>query len=155
MPVTLTRDARVLAEQIQMVVDFLSDGRSDDDALATCSRGWRPLDWKPDAGPCVTTDCKATHDHSPHPRATPRWQSEVDRAVDRWPRYVVLGVPIALSQMPARDRRIVYGRTMMGLSFRKLAEQEGITHPTARVIYDNALISICAEVWTDGGEPRW
>ena len=40
----VSRDLHVLTKQIAMIVDFLSDGRTDDDAAATCSPGWRPRD---------------------------------------------------------------------------------------------------------------
>lgn len=149
------RDQRQLAEQISVVIDFLSDGRDTDDALATCSPGWRPRNWRPSEGPCTAKDCKAEHDHSPHPRESPKWQSEIDRAVDRWPRYVVLGVPRAVNALPVMDRLIVRGKTAMGLSFRKVGEMVGLTHPTVRAHYDAALIAVAEAVWSDSGEPIW
>jgi hypothetical protein len=148
------RDQRMLAEQIKTIVDFLSDGRSDEDAEATASPGWRPRDWKPDGGPCSATDCKDTHDHSPHPRHTPRWQSEIDGAIDRWPRYVVVGVPRAINALDATDRLIVRGKTAMGLSFRKVGEMVGRDHKTVRVWYDRALEQIAYQVWDDDGAGR-
>ncbi len=150
------RDRRTLLEQIQMIESFLSDGRTDEDALATCSRGWRPRDWKPGEGPCSADNCKAEHDHSPHPRETPRWQAEIDRSVDRWPRYVVLGVPRAINGIESAPlRRIVRGRACMGQSFRELGRQEGLTHPTVRARYDSALIELASQVWDDEGQPIW
>lgn len=145
------RDRRTLLEQIRIVESFLSDGRTDEDALATCSRGWRPHDWKPDTG----TQYDIAPDWRPHPRETPRWQSEIDGAVDRWPRYVVLGVPKAINAMPASTRRIVRGRTALGQSFRELGRQEYLSHPTVRARYDAALEEIACVVWDDEGGPRW
>lgn len=156
MVLAVARDARMLNEQIRTIVDFLSDGRGDEDAAATASPGWRPRDWKPDGGPCTAQDCKTAHDHSPHPRSVPRWQSEIDGAVDRWPRYVVVGVPKAVNSMPIMDRLIVRGRTAMGIrSWVKLGEFAGCTDKTAKAHYDAALDEIAYEVWTDTGEPRW
>ncbi len=149
------RSARDLAAQVRTIESFLSDGRTDEDAHATCSRGWRPRDWKPDEGPCVAENCKAEHDHSPHPRHTGRWQSEIDRAVDRWPRHVVLGVPKAINAMRPVLRRIVRGRATMGQSFRELGRQELLSHPTVRAWYDTALIDVAVAIWDEEGQPRW
>ncbi len=154
--IAVARDQRQLNEQIRVIVDFLSDGRTDEDALATCSRGWRPRDWKPGEGPCSAENCKAEHDHSPHPRHTGRWQSEVDRCLDRWPRHVVLGVPRAINGMPLLDRLVVRGRTSMNiLSWVKLGDFAGCSDKTARAHYDAALVRIAELVWTDEGEPIW
>ena len=148
------RDARQLAEQIRTIESFLSDGRTDEDALATCSRGWRPKNWDPEAGPCLRQDC--TEDHSPHPRHTGRWQSEIDRDVDRWPRYVVLGVPRAVNGMPILDRLVVRGRTAMGIrSWVKLGEFAGCSDKTARAHYDAALVEIARSVWDEESQPIW
>lgn len=153
--IAVARDARMLNEQIRTIVDYLSDGRGDEDAEATASPGWRPRDWKPDGGTCTAKDCKETHDHSPHPRNTPRWQSEIDGAVDRWPKYVVVGVPRAINQLDTTTRLIVRGKTAMGLSFRKVGEMVGLSHPTVRVHYDAALERIAQEVWDDQGSGRY
>ncbi len=153
MATATVRDRRTLDEQIRMIESFLSDGRTDEDALATCSRGWRYLTWDPDAALCTRKDC--TDDPSPHPRHVPRWQAEIDRAVDRWPRYVVLGVPRAINAMPPTERLIVRGRAVMGLSFRQVGEMVGYYHQRTKAHYEAAMEEIACAVWTDGGEPRW
>lgn len=145
------RDRRTLLEQCATIESFLRDGRDSDDALATCSPGWRPRDWKPSTGSQFNVDA----DYRPHPPETPRWQSEIDRAVDRWPRYVVLGVPRAVNALPVLDRLIVRGKTAMGLSFRKVGEMVGVTHPTVRAHYDAALIAVAVAVWDDAGAGRY
>lgn len=150
----MARDRRMLDEQIKTIVDFLSDGRGDEDAEATASPGWRPRSWSPESGPCTADDCKTAHDHSPHPRGTPRWQSEIDGDVDRWPRYVVVGVPKAINDLGATDRLIVRGKTAMGLSFRKVGEMVGHDHKTVKVWYDRALEQIALAVWDDEGAGR-
>lgn len=149
----LARDQRKLNEQIRMIVDFLTDGLGDEDALATSSRGWRAKNWDPDATGCIRKDCQ--EDHSPHPRHVGRWQSEIDRSVDRWPRYLALGVPKARNTLEPRDRLIVDGRFRYGLSFRTVAAMVGLTHPTVRVHLDAALTAMARAIWTDEGDPRW
>lgn len=151
--VLVKRSQQQLLEQIKTIESFLSDGRTDEDALATCSRGWRPRSWDPDAGPCVRENC--TEDHSPHPRHTGRWQSEIDRAVDRWPRHVVLGVPKAINAMPPTERLIVRGRAVMGLSFRQVGEMVGYYHQRTKAHYDAALEHVARQVWDEDGQPIW
>lgn len=142
-------------EHIAMVVDFLLDGRTDDDALATCSPGWRPRNWEPNSGPCPAEDCATKHDHSPHPVTTPRWQSEIDGAIDRWPRYLRIGVPQAINRLPVLDRLIVRGRTSMGMSFRKVGEMVDRDHHTVQRHYGAALEFVEGQVWDAEGQPRY
>lgn len=161
----MVRDRRQLLEQIRIVESFLSDGRTDEDALATASRGWRPVKWSPDSVGCLAKDCKATHDHSPHPRETGRWQAEIDGSLDRWPRYVVLGVPRAVNALPLVDRLIVRGVLVMGVgrtsratrltNWLKVAEYAGCSNKTAKAHYEAALEEIAGQVWDDDGQPRW
>lgn len=159
------RDRRTLLEQIRTIESFLSDGRTDDDALATCSRGWRPVWWDPEKVTCTAADCGAAHDHGVHPRETPRYQSEVDGALARWPRYVVLGVPRALNTLPQLDQDVVRGMLCLGIgrsalgarltSWVKVAEYAGCSDKTAKAHYDAALVEIARQVWDENGQPIW
>lgn len=161
----VVRDQRKLNEHIRMIVDFLSDGQSDEDAAAMCSRGWRSPNWDPDVTTCAAEDCARTHDHSPHPREHQRWQSAVDGSVDRWPRYLVLGVPRAVNTMPLVDRLILRGVLVLGIgrtaratrltNWVKVAEFAGCSDKTAKAHYEAGLEAIERAVWNDEGEPIW
>lgn len=155
------RDPRTLLAQIATIESFLSDGRTDEDALATCAPGWRPHDWRPDEG----TQYEVDPEYRPHPPETPRYQSEIDRAVDRWPRHVVLGVPRAINAMPLLDRLIVRGVLSLGIgrtaratrltNWVKVGEFAGCTDKTAKCHYEAALREIATLVWDEEGTPIW
>lgn len=151
----MARDQRTLNEQVMTIVRFLRDRATDEDALATASRGWRPLDWRPDGGPCQAEDCQTAHDHSPHPRHSQRWQSEIDGRVDRWPLHVVVGVPRALVQLDPLDREIVDWVARCWLSFRHVGRLVGRDDKTVAAHYRAALEAVAKMVWDEDGAGRY
>lgn len=159
------RSRQQLLEQVREIESFLTGGVADEDAEATTSPGWRPRDWRPDPDDCEHDVCLATHDHSPHPISHRPWQGEVDTRLDRWPRYLVLGVPRAINLLPLRDRLIVRGRTAMYWPGRRpghdraswvaVGKLAGVSDKTAKAHYEAALEVVACAVWNDAGEPRW
>ena len=179
----LTRDPQTLASQTALVVRYLrtpSAGRAptclqcgrpprftspvcfdcggqllttDQDAAATASPGWRPIDWEPDRGPCTAADCAAQHDHSPHPSHTQRWQAEIDGSLDRWPRHLVARLPGLLAQLSPLDQDIVDQVARGYASFRHVGRELGRDDHTIRAHYDAALVWLARGLWDDDGQP--
>jgi len=127
---TPNRSERTTRELIAYVCQFLRRSLSNDDYAAMVSRGYRPADWEPDAS-WIYNPAEPCRDHRrefcapcsprPHPRETPRCESEIDRNVDwaaeHYARGFRAGVKTALAVLPWRERMAVQFHCIERLSF--------------------------------------
>lgn len=148
----VARSQEVIRKQVGLIVSYLRLGHlSNDDALATCSPGYRPLDWSPSS----RSPYDVPSDYRPHPATMPRWESEVDRRADRWPRVLVVRLPELLRRLCVVDREIVEQVGRGWASYRHVGRQLRMDDHTVRRKYDAALIWLAEQLWDDDGAVLW
>jgi hypothetical protein len=139
---------------------YLAALPTDEDRAATCSPGWRPRDWSPEA-----RFATSEQDYRPHPRETPRWQSELDHRLDTigedYPAYLRAVVPRLWRQLSLEQRLILHLHCREGWSWRRIGrvfDAAGypslVHHMQVQRAHEQALLWLTERVWDATGAVR-
>lgn len=172
-----------LREQMYEIEAYLAAELTDDDRYATVSPGWRPKRWLNDRDQAERLERLHERrqerlkrgetpppepDRSPHPRETPRYQSEVDSVVDeiasRWPLYMRQHLHALLLRLPYRERMSLELHCRAGYSFEQIAVRrwaapglrpgQGWSDTAICLAHKRALEQLARAIWDDTGTPR-